>query len=212
MTAPVQERSRRTLDRMLGALEQLLKEKSFDKITIAELAARGDVAVGSIYARFADKQALLVGMHRRLHEKNTLHRKRLADPRTWEGRSIDDVIRVIVLLAVRYWRLHGVVLRTVAMAAMPSTLQEVAAELSEFNAGMVALVLSKEPRATATRVASAVEAAGRIITATLRHRTVLSGLVSSFPVIPEREFARQLIVVARALWADALRPVAGASP
>ena len=54
-----QDRSRRTRDRLVVALGTLLREKSFETITIAELAERAGVAVGTVYRRFANKDALI---------------------------------------------------------------------------------------------------------------------------------------------------------
>jgi AcrR family transcriptional regulator len=56
---PKQERSRRTAERVLDALEELLREKSFEAITVRELLARSRTSAGSVYARFPAKDALL---------------------------------------------------------------------------------------------------------------------------------------------------------
>ena len=54
-----QDRSRKTRDRLVTAFSALLREKSFDAITMAELADRAGVAVGTVYRRFANKDALI---------------------------------------------------------------------------------------------------------------------------------------------------------
>ncbi|HVS16395.1 MAG TPA: TetR/AcrR family transcriptional regulator [Thermoanaerobaculia bacterium] len=56
---PRQARSRRSLDRILDATRELLEDRSFDQISIAEIVARAGSSVGVFYSRFADKQALL---------------------------------------------------------------------------------------------------------------------------------------------------------
>jgi AcrR family transcriptional regulator len=56
---PQQNRSRRTLDRLLEASESLLKRKRFEEISVAELAREPRSSVGSFYARFPGKDALL---------------------------------------------------------------------------------------------------------------------------------------------------------
>ena len=60
-----QLRSRATMERVLTAVEELLVDKPFDQITIAEIAARASSSPTSIYARFTDKSGLLLAAHER---------------------------------------------------------------------------------------------------------------------------------------------------
>ena len=64
-TPPRQLRSRATMERVLTAVEELLVDKPFDQITIAEIAARASSSPTSIYARFTDKSGLLLAAHER---------------------------------------------------------------------------------------------------------------------------------------------------
>jgi AcrR family transcriptional regulator len=54
-----QDRSRQTRDKLVVALASLLREKPFDSMTMDELAKRAGVAVGTVYRRFANKDALI---------------------------------------------------------------------------------------------------------------------------------------------------------
>ncbi len=54
-----QDRSRRTREKLVTAFGALLREKAFEAITMAELAERSGVAVGTVYRRFANKEALI---------------------------------------------------------------------------------------------------------------------------------------------------------
>ena len=58
-----QKRAARTREKILAALEQLLESKEFEAISIADIARQGEVAVGSIYSHFEDKEALLDTMN-----------------------------------------------------------------------------------------------------------------------------------------------------
>jgi AcrR family transcriptional regulator len=64
-TEPVQERSRRTLERIVRATEQLLETKSFDDIGVDDIARRARCSTGSFYARFKGKDALLPYLYER---------------------------------------------------------------------------------------------------------------------------------------------------
>ena len=59
MRAPLQSRSQETLNRIVRAAETLLSERAWDSIPFRELIAEAGVSVGSFYARFDDKEALL---------------------------------------------------------------------------------------------------------------------------------------------------------
>ncbi|WLP91842.1 TetR/AcrR family transcriptional regulator [Gordonia sp. NB41Y] len=63
--APRQARSRATMERIVTTTEELLAEKPFEEITIAEISAKAGCAPPAIYARFSDKTALLLELHAR---------------------------------------------------------------------------------------------------------------------------------------------------
>ena len=65
---PVQERSRRTLDRLLDGAESVLSEKSWPEISIQDIVKRARSSVGSFYARFDSKEQLLVRLSGRLSD------------------------------------------------------------------------------------------------------------------------------------------------
>ena len=64
-----QKRVAKTREKILAALEQLLEGKEFEAISIADIAHRGGVAVGSIYSHFEDKDALLPALFDRYVER-----------------------------------------------------------------------------------------------------------------------------------------------
>ena len=56
---PTQARSRRTLARIVEASRVLIIEKGRDGLTVQDVVARARTSVGSFYARFAGREALL---------------------------------------------------------------------------------------------------------------------------------------------------------
>jgi len=54
-----QARSRATRDKLVAALDRLLREKDFESITIADLAREAGLAVGTVYRRFENKDAFI---------------------------------------------------------------------------------------------------------------------------------------------------------
>src|SRR5512144_2862852 len=57
--AGVQHRSRRTEAALAQAVAELCKDRPFEDVTVADVARRAGVAVGTVYRRFRDKRALL---------------------------------------------------------------------------------------------------------------------------------------------------------
>ncbi|GIM86394.1 TetR/AcrR family transcriptional regulator [Salinispora arenicola] len=63
-----QRRSRETRDKLITALDELLHEKNFDAISVAEIANRAGVSVASVYQRFDNHNAavaILVALYLR---------------------------------------------------------------------------------------------------------------------------------------------------
>ncbi len=56
---PKQARSAATFQRILDAAEALMRERSFDDISVFEICAAARVSVSSLYSRFDSKQAIL---------------------------------------------------------------------------------------------------------------------------------------------------------
>ncbi|HEX4402733.1 MAG TPA: TetR/AcrR family transcriptional regulator [Galbitalea sp.] len=56
---PQQDRSRRALQKVLGAAESVLVDKGFDDFTMTAVAEQADVSIGAIYRRFDGKEQLL---------------------------------------------------------------------------------------------------------------------------------------------------------
>lgn len=54
-----QDRAKKTRDKLLAAFESLLKEKSFESMSVAEIAGRAGLSVGAVYRRFENKDAFI---------------------------------------------------------------------------------------------------------------------------------------------------------
>ncbi len=56
---PKQARGQQTLDRIRAACDTLLQSRSFEQISIQDIAREADVSVGNVYNRFENKNALV---------------------------------------------------------------------------------------------------------------------------------------------------------
>lgn len=107
LKAPLQDRSRKSLEALLAASEALLKEeRDFDDLSVLEIAKRAGLSVGGFYARFPSKTALLPVLEERALERSreTL-RKFSAEPQ-WEGASLRQRVIGLVRLMSRTKQIH----------------------------------------------------------------------------------------------------------
>lgn len=91
--SPKQERSRRTLERILDAAEALLDDKPLDEITVRDVVQRAGSSVGSFYARFPGKDDLVAALLARYHEEALEELTRAAADEGWAGQGLEHVVQ-----------------------------------------------------------------------------------------------------------------------
>jgi AcrR family transcriptional regulator len=112
-----QARSRATRDRLVAALDGLLREKDFEGITIADLAREAGLAVGTVYRRFENKDAFIPVVFE-------LYRERLESYTAGDGRievepadGLQVALHAIVRSAWGFMQREGHLLRTAHLYA-----------------------------------------------------------------------------------------------
>ncbi len=63
---PLQRRSQESLERVLTAGFEVLKEHGFDGFTLQEVSRRAGVSIGSIYSRVQSREALIMAIYERV--------------------------------------------------------------------------------------------------------------------------------------------------
>ncbi len=91
-----QNRSRETQDRILRATEKLLAREPFESISVRRITREAGTTIGSFYARFRDKHALLPVLYAEYEQKLQTSLARLQES-TANARSLDEVAELIVL-------------------------------------------------------------------------------------------------------------------
>lgn len=200
---PQQARSRETMDRILEALEALLAEKSFDKVTMQELAQRSETGISSIYARFKDKQALILGMHARVRERAMGCVDDLSDAERWKGVPLERMVRRVVIAAVRFYRDHGALIRA-ALFVDDAAVRERQGSVLRMASGRFAQVLTTRFDTAGDRMDSAVDAACRILAAVMYAELMFGDVAMVRNPVSDRVLARQLSRAILALITEAL--------
>ncbi len=144
---PQQSRSRATFDRLLRSAEQVIAEQGVTGLTVQEVAQRAGVAVGTIYSRFASKEAFLQTFAADFSARARLASDRAFAPDRCEGLNARGLVERVVRLLVESYRAHRGLLRALYLYARTrpeaSSLGEGAAFDDEFIARLTALVLDR---------------------------------------------------------------------
>lgn len=114
---PRQARSQATLERFVEATRDLLTERSFEEITVADIVDKAERTVGSFYARFDDKYAVLHVLVDRLHSRIGDVVAAFCDPVRWEGAPVSDFVVESIRLNVQAYRRAGPLFRAALQAS-----------------------------------------------------------------------------------------------
>lgn len=101
VTPPLQGRSLKAFESILDAAETLLQDRDLERLRVEDLLAEADVSVGSFYARFEGKQALLgalVERYRLIIEAD------VARPAEVDAGDLEEACRLIVHDRVQHYR------------------------------------------------------------------------------------------------------------
>lgn len=93
---PKQERSRRTLDRIVDATETLLSERGPGALTVQEVVARADASVGAFYSRFDSKEDAVSYVRERAWEESRRRWREFLAPDAWEDVPTPALIAEVV--------------------------------------------------------------------------------------------------------------------
>lgn len=108
LRTPQQSRSQQTLERILSSSTTLIAEKSYEDVSVAEIAERAQISVGGFYSRFENKEALFGTLLNRLGQE-TDERIEEALANDWSNTSLRDLLHFIVTNnAEVYERYRGV--------------------------------------------------------------------------------------------------------
>lgn len=121
LTPPQQARSRETADRILAAALDLLGERTFDEMTVAEIAGRAGVSVGGFYARFPGKDALLHHLNATVIDGMIEHVRKQLSAEGTAGLGAREVVERFIRMVVRLFRDNRAVIQQVTLRSRTST-------------------------------------------------------------------------------------------
>jgi len=117
VVAPLQDRSRRTLDKIVTAVEALLADRSFDDISVHDIVRRARCSIGSFYARFASKDDLLPYLYERYEADLRPRTQQRVASIQWERLSLRETVALVAEHTVDMYYERRHLLRAVALLA-----------------------------------------------------------------------------------------------
>jgi AcrR family transcriptional regulator len=116
---PQQARSHRTLERILDAAEELFGQRGFEGTTVAEIARAAQSSVGALYARFADKEALLRCVFERIFQQGVATVEEVTRPQRWVAVPTSDMLHMALRFLVQVYRERRRLLTAFASTPIP---------------------------------------------------------------------------------------------
>jgi len=170
--APKQLRSQKTITRILKAFDQLLQQKPFDQITVAEVARRARASIPSLYARFDGKEALLLAAHEAFKEEVIAASSDFLAPERWRDVAVPDICRRGAAELVRLYQTRQNLLRAVLLSDSPVIYERVALIARHLSERLAALLLPRLELENTRSAEEAIDFGVRATLALLQHQLV----------------------------------------
>jgi AcrR family transcriptional regulator len=180
---PSQARSQATMERFAEATRALLEERPFEEITVADIVQRADRTVGSFYARFEDKDAVLRLLLDRLDDRIRDLVRAFCDPVRWDGVPAAEFVAESVRLNVLAYRRSAPLFRAaVAAAARDAGFRERRRATLQVGAeAQKRFLLSRGDELDSPDPARAADAMFEMVVATLDHELLYGRFTTTSP-------------------------------
>jgi len=205
---PQQARSKRTLERVLDAAEDVLRDRGVAGLTVSEVVRRAGSSVGAFYARFEDKEGLLSTLHERNCSEALATAELALDPARWQSADIASIIEeVIRFTAAQCEERLALVLAFLALAASDVAYARRRATLEKkMGALLGALLLERGDEIGHPDPLLAADVTVRLVLGTLEYDALARRISSNEPARADEVLAREL---SRAVLAFIGAPVSG---
>jgi AcrR family transcriptional regulator len=165
---PRQERSRRTLSRIVRAARELVAEQGADATSVQQIVQRAESSVGSFYARFGGKEDLFDYIERSVWQEARDRWGRALEERAWETLPLPELAAGVVQVLLDVGR-HQARVRRALLVRRSSGAATPAEEFqTEVHHGLRRLLLSHASELTASDPERAVDLGLRVVVGGLR--------------------------------------------
>jgi AcrR family transcriptional regulator len=190
-----QERSQRTLERLLDAAEVVIRDKGFADAAVVDIARQAGCSVGTFYRRFRDKQGLLHALDERFAEEFRATMEDAVSPQRWEGAPIAEILAGYLEFSLEQGRERAAVQRAaLVMSARDAAFAERQARLArDLHERLRDLLWERRDEIGHEEPAVAIEFALEQLRTLLLARLNLSPLDSSLLSVSDAEFVSEAL-------------------
>lgn len=174
--APKQARSEQRMQDIIQALEDLLDGRTFEEITIPDIAARAGCVPASIYARFRDKPSILVALHESIRDRQIANIDESMRLERHEHLSLDESIFKIIHNLTRYYSRQRNLLRPAYLLGDEEIYERASALIRHVTDRIAAIVRHRVKTADQDALDKRVELAMRSVYALLQQRMVFQNV------------------------------------
>ena len=191
---PLQRRSQESLERVLQAGMEVLQEQGFEGFTLQEVSRRAGVSIGSIYARVASREALIMAIYERAMAWTDDEQDQLERDAQREDLNPRERIETIVTDMAQDMLAHGDVLRVfMRQAPINPEIWERGAEKShETSKAFVRAVLEHREDISHPEPELAVDIAWRMVYCTIARRLTHGPKFESPRAVSDKKLVREL--------------------
>lgn len=193
---PQRPRGKRTLERLVAAAAELLEEKALEDLSVAEVAQRAGVAVGSFYTWFPAKEDLLPHLYARYDIEVEQDAARVLAPERFEGKDLEGRVRILVDFLVRIYRTRRGLYRAALFhaATRPDEINEEARRRRRaMMTRAVSILVESDSEITQADPRAAAEFALSLVMSSLKDRVLLEEASRGvFRKLTDRRLAREL--------------------
>jgi AcrR family transcriptional regulator len=189
-----QARSQETLERILEAAEELVSERGFDNASVSEIVRRANSSVGAMYARFNDKDSLLVCLHERFCEQALATADEALDPARWEGASIAEIFSTTTPFLVHTFQTkRGLIRAFIARCSCDDQFLERASRVGrQISEKLLTLLLARRGEIKHPDPVMAIDFGLRMTFDTLDHETVYADFQRGKIKLSREQLAEEL--------------------
>lgn len=93
---PKQQRSQQTLERLLDAAEEVVREEGLPGLTVTNVVRKARVSIGAFYRRFPDRDAMVYALQQRNHARALEVYQRQLDTLDVENVPLEDTLETLL--------------------------------------------------------------------------------------------------------------------
>jgi len=134
---PAQPRSRATMGRLLAAVEEAIAERGVASLTVQEVARRAGLAAGTLYTRFAGKDALLRAFTIAFFARARRTADSLFEDQRWRALPPRELVAALVRVLVKSYRVKRGLLRALHLYVRSHPDSEFQRQAAAFNGDLV---------------------------------------------------------------------------